>query len=367
MRGAAVRIAGTGSFVPEHVISTGLIGELVERHAPGKGAVWAEAKLGVRERRFAVPLNASTGHPEGHAEELDLAAPAAAAALARAGTDASDLDGLWYVSCTQSDGDRHFGRLAQGLHQRLGLRRDAFALELDAGCGGALQAIVAATAQIRGADLRRVLIVASNMPSQYFRQWEAYARNGAWLSMYIFGDGAGAVVLERSDAVAGGILAAYTAVDPGNPLMEFGRADGQSVYLIDGRGVALGFRHYARAALEELGRRHPFRFDDISRFYFHQVNAVVLRQFVAELSIPTERVAVHVDRYGNLASAAMLVLLDDDLRTGLVHRGDQCIMCAVGAGAQYGAILFEVRETSQFHTRTRISTISRPAHFQGKV
>lgn len=343
-RSPSIRIAGTGSSVPKYAVSTSFIGELVERHVPDKGAAWATAKLGVRERRFAVPLDPVSGHPMGAGRELDLAVGAARAAIVSADIAPDAVDGLWYVSCTQSEAERHFGRLALGLHRRLGLRPEAFAFELDAGCGGSVHAIVAAMAQMRGADLRRTLIVASNMPSQYFEHWEAYGQNGAWLSMYLFGDGAGALVLERADIDAGGILAVYTAVDPSNPLMAFGHTASQStpLYLIDGRGVALGFRRYAAAALDALRSRHPFQFSDVRRFYFHQVNAVVLRQFVADLSIPEDRVPIHVDRYGNLASAATLVLLDEDIRVGIVSAGDLCVMCTVGAGAQYGAVLFEV-------------------------
>src|SRR5204862_4179441 len=111
---------------------------------------------------------------------------------------ASALAGLWYVSCTQSQNEQHFSRLALGLHARLGLRADAFAIELDAGCGGAVHAIAIAAAQMQGAELEYVLVVASNMASQFFRSWETYAQNGAWLSMYIFGDGAGAAVLRQT-------------------------------------------------------------------------------------------------------------------------------------------------------------------------
>ena len=342
--GSGIQIAGTGSFVPEHIVPTRVIGDLVERYAPGKGAVWATEKLGVFERHFALPLDQATGYPIGETDELVLAEHAARRAIQRAGIDARALDGLWYVSCTQSEAHRHFGRLALGLHDRLGLRSDTFAIEMDAGCGGAVHAIAGAAAQMRGAELDYIMVAASNMPSQYFRAWESYARSGAWLSMYLFGDGAGAIVLGRSRRQNDGILAAYTAVDPSNPLMQFGCAGEQNtpVYRIDGRGVALGFRSYARAALAELQLRYAFRLEDVSRFYFHQVNAVVLRGFVAELGIPDDRVAVHVDRYGNLASAATLVLLDEDLRSGAVLLGDLCVVCAVGAGAQYGAILVQL-------------------------
>jgi 3-oxoacyl-[acyl-carrier-protein] synthase-3 len=163
--------------------------------------------------------------------------------------------------------------------------------------------------------------------------------------MYLFGDGAGAIIFERRDSGTHcGILATYTAVDPSKPLMEFARPAGRrdAVYSIDGRGVALGFRGYARAALEALRCRYPFKLEDVRRFYFHQVNGIVLRSFVGELGIPEDRVAIHVDRYGNLASAATLVLLDEDIRSGAVAGGDLCVICAVGAGAQYGALLMTI-------------------------
>jgi 3-oxoacyl-[acyl-carrier-protein] synthase-3 len=343
---SAIQIAGTGCFVPDHVIDNELIGSLVERYVPGKGARWAEEKLGIRERRFSVPLDLTTGYPIGECEEIRLAEQAALAAIDDAKVRAQDLAGLWYVSCTQSDADRHFSSMAHKLHRQLGLTPEAFALEMDAGCGGAVHAIATAVSQMQGAESGPVLVVAANAPSQYFRHWETYAESGAWLSMYLFGDGAGAIVLERNGGgrTCGGVLATYTAVDPSKPLMEFARPAGRmdAVYSIDGRGVALGFRGYARAALEALRCRHPFKLEDVRRFYFHQVNGIVLRSFVAELGIPEGRVAIHVDRYGNLASAATLVLLDEDIRNGAVARGDLCVICAVGAGAQYGALLLTI-------------------------
>jgi 3-oxoacyl-[acyl-carrier-protein] synthase III len=125
---SGIRIIGTGSFVPQHVASTEFIGSLVARHVPDKGASWAIDKLGVRERRFAVPLDPITGHPNGETDELNIAARAAEAAMVDAAIGPGDLAGLWYVSCTQSGTDRHFSRMALRLHARLGLRAEAFAL-----------------------------------------------------------------------------------------------------------------------------------------------------------------------------------------------------------------------------------------------
>jgi 3-oxoacyl-[acyl-carrier-protein] synthase III len=334
---------GTGSAVPDHIVTTETIGSLVERHVPGKGAEWAERKLGIKARRFMAPLDPTTGFPIGECNELALAQDAALKAMKAAKLNAHEIGGLWYVSCTQPDSRRHFSRSVLDLHHRLGLRSEAIALEMDAGCGGAVHALSAARGLLIGGMADNALIVAVNGTSQHFGYWETYARSGAWLSLYIFGDGAGAAILQRqkSHAPERGILASYAAVDPTIPLMDYIRPynDAGEVYRIDGRGVALSFRRYARAGLEGLREKYPFRFHEVRRFYFHQVNANVLRNFVEEMEIPQERVSLHVERYGNLAAASTLVLLDEDIRAGIVGPGDLCVVCAVGAGAQYGAML----------------------------
>lgn len=339
---ARILIAGSGSAVPEHVIANETLSRLVTRDHPGKNGAWAFEKLGILERRFLSPLDPETGRPQAVAEELDLAQAAGERAVASAGLAPSDIDCLFVVSCTQNERQRHFSKLALTLHRRLGLRPRTLAYEMDAGCGGALHLMELARAWLLGSEHTTALIVASNCPSQYYANWDAYTRGGAWLSMYIFGDGAGALLLRKAQAPErSGILAAYSGVDPGQPLMSYGSVapDPTPVYLINGRAVAASFGTYAASALEGLREKHPFELRDIRRFYFHQVNGRVLRAFTDRMGIPQEHVATHVERYGNLAAAATLVLLDEDRKAGLVAPGDLCVLCAVGAGAQYGALL----------------------------
>lgn len=340
----SVRIIGTGSALPDTIVPNSAIASLIERHEPGKGAAWAEEKLGIRERRFLSPLDRVTGHPTGESDEVGMAESAARRALEDSGLSPKNIGGLWLVSCTQSGNRQHFSATAHELHHRLGLRPTAMVLEMDAGCGGALHAMSHARHLILGGAADNLLIVASNAPSQFYGNWEAYLHSGAWLSMYVFGDGAGAMVLSRSDDPnSPGILASYTAVDASRPLMEMRAANGgPSVYYIDGRGVAAAFGIYAGRALTELQVRHPFDFADVDRFYFHQVNGKVLSRFVAEFGIPEGKVATHVERYGNVAAAATFVLLDEDRRAGLIGDGDLCVFCTVGAGAQYGAMLLRL-------------------------
>jgi 3-oxoacyl-[acyl-carrier-protein] synthase III len=338
-----VGIAGTGSHMPEAVITNDELAALINKG--GKGADWALAKLGIKERRFLTRLDPKTGHPVASADELEMAERAARAALTNARLQPKDIDGIWYVSCTQLGPERqHFSKSAFELHRRLGLRATAVPLEMDAGCGGAVHAIISGSKMLAGNGMENMLVVASNAPSRYYRDWAGYVSNEVWLSMYIFGDGAGAAVLSRSESIPSGseILASYLAVDPAQPLMYYEPRGNcpEPLYVIDGRSVAASFGIYAKRALEGLQAQTSIDLrSEVKRYYFHQVNGQVLMKFVEKTGLPKDRVAVHVDHYGNIAAAATLVLVDEDRRCGRVAEEDMCVFCTVGAGAQFGAML----------------------------
>ena len=342
MADSCITIAGSGSYLPEHTITNDDIARLIGRADRDGG--WAWDKLGIRERRFLTPLDES-GFPVGEADELDMAERAAAKAMASAGLAPFDVDGLWYISCTQAGHLRHhFSRSSYLLHQRLGLRHDAVAMEMDAGCGGALHAVIHGMQMLRGGSMSTMLIVASNAPSRFYGNWHAYVSSNQWLPMYVFGDGAGAILLHKKGRLHGaGIATAFAGNDPERPLIHFepsGTSD--PIYKIDGRAVAVGYGHYAKKAIAALMDAHSFNLADVDRFYFHQVNARVLAAFVEKMDIPEQKVAAHIERYGNISAAATLVLFDEDRRQGRVSDGDLCLFCAVGAGAQYGAMLVRV-------------------------
>lgn len=329
--------------MPEIVITNEDIAALIR--VDGKGANWAFEKLGIRERRFMTRLDLETGYPVAEADELDMAESAARKALANAGLAPESVDGIWYVSCTQRGHERHhFSASAFELHRRLGLPTTAIPLEMDAGCGGVVHAMVNGARMLAGSSMDNMLIVAANAPSLYHRDRVGYVANNVWLSMYIFGDGARVIVLRRSENIPSGskVLGSYLGVDPSQPLMYYETRGSypEPLYIIDGRSVAASFGVYAKRALNGLQAQTQIDLKtEVRRYYFHQVNGQVLAKFVEKAGLPKEKVAVHVDRYSNIAAAATLVLLDEDRLQGHIHNGDLCVFCTVGAGAQYGALL----------------------------
>jgi 3-oxoacyl-[acyl-carrier-protein] synthase III len=179
----------------------------------------------------------------------------------------------------------------------------------------------------------------------------------ACLSMYFFGDGAGAVVLrgeprERADDDAPGILASYGgaeylqlvvregggALRPPLP----GRAcRSQHAFVVDGKLVAERFPGYMQRCIEEALRPYPSLRHEVKRYYMHQANKRLVEGFAEAAGLLRERLAMHMDRYGNTSAAGTLILLAEDLADGVVQlgSGELVLFAAIGAGVHYGAQL----------------------------
>ncbi|AGC49274.1 beta-ketoacyl-acyl carrier protein synthase [Myxococcus stipitatus DSM 14675] len=366
-----VCVVGAGAFVPSRRVSNARMARAI----PGWPAERIEEKLGIRERRFLWDFDESTGRaippPEddGHiypATNTDMCEVALRKALTGSGVEAGELDALFVVTCTPDA--PHFNHDAMALHQRLGLREDAFALVVDDGCGGTTYVLDLVKKMMAGGRFRTVAVVASAFTSPLVNR-DVYldelpagpGRTKAlqgYLSMYVFGDGAGAVVLRSKETGedGAGILASFSGnahgdlvIRKGGGVLKLPYQEGRSrpadmAFVVDGFRVARSYPEYMRKCLETvLGARPDLR-GAVKRYYFHQPNKRVMDAFVSREGLRSEAVACNVDLYGNTSAAGMLILLAEDLESGRVSlgAGDVVLVAAVGANIHYGAQLIRL-------------------------
>jgi len=352
-----VTIAGVGAKVPERVVTN----EQIVRAIPGWTPERIALKTGILERRHVWAFDEETGRavPPGPIEDpgpnVQLAEPALREALASAGLQPADLDGLIVTGCTTDQ--IHFSHDAMVLHQRLGMRPEAFALLHDDGCGGAMFHLTMARELIMSGQRRTIALVGVNAFSPQLDR-EAYSGKlrqngkdlGSFLSFYLFGDGAGAMILRGEPDGRSGIISSYAVNERielvinrgGGTMFPFhpGRAElSDSAFYVDGQLVAAAFTPFLKKAIDAALERAELPLGDIKRFYLHQANKRVLEAFVHEMGIPADRAPMHMDRYGNMVTASTLVLLADDVRDGTVKlgSGEPVLMAALGAGAQCAA------------------------------
>ena len=360
-----VRFRGVGSFVPRRTVSN----EKITRAVPGWSPERIEEKVGIKERRFLWDFDAERGvalpPPEDAefypANNVEMCEVALKAALVQGEVLPGEVDALFVVTCTPDE--LNINHDAMALHARLGLRTDAFALVIDDGCGGTPYVIDLARRMIEGGQFRTIAIVASAFTSALLNREEYTAQvtpeDGgkalhAFLSMYVFGDGASAVILhgEEGDADSPGIVASLSGnaherlvVRQGGGTFRLGyqgrTKPGQHAFVIDGLKVARSYPQYMRACIDGVLEGKEALRTEVRRFYFHQPNQRLMDRFISTLGVDPSRIPSHVARYGNTSAAGMLTLLAEDLEEGQVAygQGDLVLIAAVGANVHYGAQL----------------------------
>jgi len=359
------KIIGAGRYVPDRIVTNDDICRMI----PGWPADKLEAKTGIRERRFLWALDQATGYPiEPTGPDpiiksgVDMSEIALQRALDMAGIEASDLDALLLVTCTPDE--INFESDAMHLANRMGIRPDARVLQLDSGCGGALYYLSDARERIEcGKRYKNVALVAHNLTSalvdrsmyEQFVQHEG-KKLGAFLSPYIFGDGAGAMVL---GSCAHNSKSRFVNSWEQHRLVEYMRREGgggmkppnsprtrkvDHAFIIDGGLVAAEFPVFMGRAMKGVLEGHEHLFPKIDRFYLHQANMRLVEGFAKHAKLPMDRVPMHMDRYGNTSAAGTLILFAEDLAAGNVSLGSRqlVLFTAIGAGAHYGAHLIRL-------------------------
>ncbi|MBM2822762.1 MAG: 3-oxoacyl-[acyl-carrier-protein] synthase 3 [Thermoleophilia bacterium] len=318
--GVRIGITGLGTHVPERVMTNDELAQIVETSDE-----WIFERTGIRERRIASDDEALT----------DIAMPAAIAALADAEADPAEID---LLICATVTPDMMFPTSSALMADALGMPKAA-AYDLLAGCTGFVYAIAQAYGMLASGLSRRALVVGGDVLSKIL-DWEDRS------TLVLFGDGAGAVVMEP--VARGGFLGFELGADggggeslwyPGSGSRKFENPEG--LLKMNGREVfkfATRIMVYsAQQLLPECGKT----VEDIDVYIPHQANKRIIDYAVAKLGIPSEKTIVNVDRYGNTSSGSIPLALADARADGRLHDGALVLMTGMGAGLTWGSALME--------------------------
>ena len=319
------RITGTGSCLPpRRLTNADLAAELASRGVETSDQ-WIVERTGIRARHFADP----------GVTVSDLGAQAARHAMAAAGAAPGDIDLIIVATSTP---DMVFPSAACILQHKLGIAGCA-AFDVQAVCSGFVYALTIADALIKTGSANKALVIGAEV---FSRILDFNDRT----TCVLFGDGAGAVVLEASDTP--GILASDLHADgkhvgilcvPGT--VAGGQVLGDPLLKMDGQAVfklAVGvLEEAARAALAKAGRTAA----DIDWLIPHQANIRIMQSTAKRLKLPMDKVIVTVDQHGNPSAASIPLALDSAVRSGQIAKGDTLMLEGVGGGFTWGAVLLD--------------------------
>ena len=314
-----VQIVGTGSFVPDIIVTNGDLASL------GCDADWIIKRTGIRERRH-VPPEMSTG---------DMALVAAQRCIEASGIDRTEIDLLLLATFTP---DRLMPATATMVQDKLGL--NCGAMDIAAACSGFVYALITGMQYVATGGSRYALVIGADANSRVV--------DPADKKTYpIFGDGAGAVLLTAGSPEQGALAYTLGADGSGADLLcrQTGGAakpyDPTAWYMhMEGRPV---FK-WAVRLVEEVSRRvvdaAGLTVDQIDWWLLHQANARILDAAAESLEIDRDRVVMHLERYGNTSAASIPLALDETLRAGEIDRGQYLLMSGFGAGLTWGTTVF---------------------------
>jgi 3-oxoacyl-[acyl-carrier-protein] synthase-3 len=318
--GRKVGITGLGVHVPERVLGNDELATLVDTSDD-----WIMARTGIRERRIAAADEALT----------DIARPAAVAALESASLEAKDID---LLVCATVTPDMMFPTSSALLADELGAP-EAAAYDLLAGCTGFVYAVAQAYAMVATGLSERALVVGGDVLSKIL-DWTDRS------TLVLFGDGAGAVVLEPVER--GGFLGFELGADggggkhlwlPGSGSRHFDEPE--SFVKMNGREV---FKFATRVMIysaERLLEACERTVEDVDVYVPHQANVRIIDHAARKLGFPEEKVIVNVDRYGNTSSGSIPLALADAAAEGKLDPGTLVLMTGMGAGLTWGSALIE--------------------------
>jgi len=318
------RITGTGSYAPEHVLSNFDLEKKVDTSDE-----WITERTGIKERRISKDETTS-----------DLCLKASERALQAAGMKPGELDLI--IVATMS-GDMPMPSTASLLQKKLGAKH-AGAFDLNAACSGFLYGLSVADNFIKGGTYRKILLVGAEVMSKFI-DWQDRS------TCVLFGDGAGAVVLEQTTGKRG-ILSTHLYSDgnlwdyiclPGggsqNPPSLKTVKDRMHFVTMKGNATfKVAVRTLEKLVVDTLKENHVKPYE-LAMLIPHQANLRIIKATAERLHLPMSRVAVNLDRYGNTSSASIPIALDEVVRVGKIKKDDYILLEAFGAGLTWASAL----------------------------
>lgn len=325
--GRGIVITGSGSAVPTMALSNQELSQIVDTSDE-----WITTRTGIRQRRLAAPPQSL----------LDLAVPAAEAAIAMAGLAATDIDLIILATSTPDD---LFGS-ASLIQARLGATQ-AVAFDLTAACSGFIFGLVTGAQYLRAGTYQNALLIGADILSRWV-DW------GDRRTCVLFGDGAGAVVLQaadrdrllgfelRSDGTQNACLTLAYQGDPQSLTGPVAVAKGTyQPIAMNGQEVYRFAVKRVPEVIEKALYRAARSVEHIDWLLLHQANQRILDAVAQRLNIPAEKVLSNLAQYGNTSAASIPIALDEAVRQGKIQPGDTIAAAGFGAGLTWGAVIFQ--------------------------
>jgi len=325
-----VRVTGTGKYVPDVVVTNAHLYDRLNFAARGFNTEWIVQRTGIHERRHARPEQATS----------DLCVEAARDCFKKSGYGPKDVDLLVLGTFTP---DMSFPSTACIVQDRLGLVGPA--VEVEAACAGFMYALVTAAAYVAAGASDRALVIGGDANSRIL--------NPSDPKIYpLFGDGAGAVILERgsreqgilaysmgSDG-SGGMMLCRPAGGSRAPTTPADLTEGKQYMHMDGQGVYRWAVEILRDTVQDVLGHARMAPGDLSLVVPHQANIRIIEQALHKwLRIPHEKVFNNMDKYGNTSAGSIPIALDEAIAAGRLRRGQAALLSGFGAGLAWGTAL----------------------------
>lgn len=316
------RIIGTGSAVPEQIVTNEDLSKIVETSDE-----WISSRSGIKERRVAKEETTTS-----------LAILAGKRALENAGIASEEIEVIIVATCTP---DYFFPNTACQVQEAIGAKH-AVAFDLSATCSGFLFALSTVQAYIKGGIYQKALIIGAETMSKMI-DWSDRS------TCVLFGDGAGAMVVsaeetgvlelvQKSNGAGKGVLSCKARetrnlLNHESETKEYLYMEGQPVFKFAVKTVP--------ECVEEVLKKAEVKKEEIRYYILHQANSRIIQSVAKRLKEPEEKFPMNLSLYGNTSAASIPILLDEMNRNGMLNRGDKLVLSGFGAGLTWGAVLLE--------------------------